>query len=234
MTRLTDDRGFTLVETLLAAALGIVILFAAGGLIEVAARSERATSDRVQAVARGRLVMELMTRPLRSQVCVSDTQPALLVAEDDQVSVVASLAEAPEVSGQLQLDQRTLRFEPIDGSDTEGRIVEEVFPGTGTPPTVAFATEPSSRRVLVDRVSRTQPGAPIFRYHRYNADTAPEVDLLATPVPFEQRQVTVRIDVAFDSYPDRGGDPARRTVYKDQVFSRTADPTDPTRSPKCI
>jgi type II secretory pathway pseudopilin PulG len=233
MSRLRQQDGFTLVEVLVACTLGIVVLFAAGGLIQVAAQSERRTSDRVQAVQRGRLVLDLMTQQLRSLVCLGRGQPAVLSAGPDEVVFVASLAAAPAASGQLQLDQRTLRFEPAAGEPDVGRIVEEVRPGTGVPPAVTFATQPSRTRVLVQRVSRVAPGAPVFRYHRYDTAATAALVELAPPVALADRERMVRIDVAFDSHPDAREDARLKTTYADQVFLRTSDPSDPTRTFQC-
>lgn len=242
MKQLRSEDGFTIVELLIACSLGLVILFAAAGLMELAATSHKQTTDRVQAVQRGRLTLDLMTRQLRSQVCLAATNTtpgqnaSLQVGEGDQVSFYASLSSAPTTSGVLQIDRRTLRFEPSAGNPQEGRIVEQVFAGTGTalPQFPGYPATPTSTRVLADKVRRATPGAPIFRYFKYNANASGDTVELAAPVSATDREIAVRIDVAFDAYPDAGGDPERRTVFTDQAYVRTADPTDPLRSPKCL
>ena len=71
----SDERGFTLPELLIAMAIGLIVLLAAFMLLDraVSARPGRRPPGRLQ---RGRLAMELITRQLRSQVCLGDaTEP---------------------------------------------------------------------------------------------------------------------------------------------------------------
>ena len=229
----SDEGGFTLIETLMACVVGIVILAAAGGLLQMAARSQRLTSERVSATQRGRLVMDQMTRQLRSQTCLGSGKPSLASGTGDEVVFYGSLNPTPTTSGQLQIDERTLRFEPLAGDPTTGRIVQVVRPGVGKPPSVDFTTKPAVTTVLIDRVSRTAPGQPIFTYWKYDKDFSPQMLPVAVPASLADRELTVRVDIAFHSYPDGGGTKLR-TPFFDQAFVRTADPTDPEHSPKCI
>jgi prepilin-type N-terminal cleavage/methylation domain-containing protein len=231
MRALRDERGFTLVEMLVASFVGVIILFAAFSLIDAASSSQRKTDARIEAVQRGRTAMEVITRQLRSQICLGQGKPSLLAGESDRVVFYASLDKAPTRSGILQIDERTLRFESTGGN--RGRIIEEVRRGTGTPPNVTFPSSPSTSRVVVADIERAGSGAPIFRYFKYDAPNSPNMVELSRPVASSQRDLTVRVDVAFDSYP-KGGEGNARVVYADQAFIRTADPTDPEHSPKCI
>jgi type II secretory pathway pseudopilin PulG len=237
MSRLRSEHGFTLIETLVAGAVGLFILTAAGGVLMMAQAAQKKTAERITAVQNGRTVMDLMTRQLRSQVCLGHgsnnvERPAIDVAEPDRVVFFSSLSTAPTVSGQLDIDQHTLRFVPSAGDPNVGRIEQVVTQGLGTPPDMTFPG-PTRTTVLVNRVSRPTASAPIFRYWKYSAQNSPVMTELATPVPLAERQLLVRVDIAFDSYPD-SGNAKQKTAFADQAFVRTADPTDPEHSPKCI
>jgi hypothetical protein len=116
---------------------------------------------------------------------------------------------------------------------SRGSIVERVYPVTGTPPDVTPASTASSVRTLVQGIARV-PGTPVFRFYKYDAATSPGVVLLTTPVDVTGRQLTVRVDVSFDSFPEGSDDARLNTVFSGRTFVRTADPTDPEHSPKCI
>lgn len=239
--RLRSESGFTLIELMLAMTLGLLVLGAAGVLLSVASTTQRKTSDRLEAVGKGRLVIDQMTSQLRSQVCIGPSDPdgrnaAIQDATGDSVTFYASIASAPTRSGIIQIDKRTLRFVPTAPGASTGQLVEDVYTGTqataGTPPT--FPVNPSRTRVLAPEVSRGAPGAPIFRFFKYRSDLSPQTVELTPPINIADRELMVRVDIAFDAYPAAGADPNLRTVFADQAYVRTADPTDPTRTPKCI
>jgi len=62
----SDESGFTLPELLTAIVIGMVVLMAAFMLLDRTVASTARVSDRQEAVQRGRLTMELITRQLRS------------------------------------------------------------------------------------------------------------------------------------------------------------------------
>lgn len=241
MSRLRDDSGFSLVELMVASMLGIIILAASLSVMDFGARSQKATADRIDSVANGRLVLEQVSRQLRSQLCpgiTTDGQetPALEVAEDDRVVFYASLAEAPTQSGRLTIQRRELQFVPASAGANRGALVERVVTGTvpsgGT--TMTFTGTPVERTLAPD-VGRVSNGQPLFTYHKYLATQSPKTVKLTTPVTDRnQRALVVRIDIAFDAMPSRSTDTKLRTVYQEQTFVRTADPTDPEHSPKCL
>ena len=81
-----------------------------------------------------------------------------------------------------------------------------------------------------------QPGTPFFRYYAFvgNDPAKPEL-LLQTPLSATDMARAVKIEVAFDSRPSkRAAQPNRiDTSFENEIFVRTADPTDPEHSPQC-
>jgi prepilin-type N-terminal cleavage/methylation domain-containing protein len=65
----SGERGFTLVEMLVAMSIGVVILLAAFTLLDRSFTTSAQIADRQEGLQRGRQAMELITRQLRSQVC---------------------------------------------------------------------------------------------------------------------------------------------------------------------
>ncbi|MDQ8043537.1 MAG: prepilin-type N-terminal cleavage/methylation domain-containing protein [Solirubrobacteraceae bacterium] len=76
-----EDDGFTLVELMTAIVIGVVIIAAAFGAASAAARLQNKTSNRIDAINRGRNAMEAMTQAIRSQQCAFGTRPMLWASD---------------------------------------------------------------------------------------------------------------------------------------------------------
>lgn len=235
MNPLHDESGFTLTELLVAMTVGIVVLFGALGLLETTTQLSAKTTDRVEATAGARRGMDLVTRQLRSQVCLSgdaaSPQPALIEASPTAITFYASLA--PE-SATLTIQKRTVEYLPGAGGNP-GRISETVLTGTGIRPDVDFSVATPVTRTIVDRV--VPDGAtPIFRYYKL-VDTpgpsygTPALITAAAPLPLSERQRTAQIEVNFAV---RGRKPATLVALSNKVYVRTANPTKPELSPVCL
>ena len=92
MTRLRSQDGFTLPELLTAMAMGTIILLGAFGLLDTAMRRTSETQLKVEATQRGRQALDLVTRQLRSQVCLDTATPAVLEATPTSVTFYADLS----------------------------------------------------------------------------------------------------------------------------------------------
>jgi len=238
-----DESGFSLVELLTAVSIGLVIMFAAMTLLDLSAKGQRRTADRVEAVQSGRILMDQIVARLRSQLCPGTAtsgveDPAVQIAEKDRIAFYGSFAGAPTVSGRVQLQRREISFVPT--SSDRGNVVERVWnaPYTSTNPKPVpppITATPDSVRTLATNIAREKSGIAFFRYRKYNAPNSPDMTELTAPVTDpDARALIVQVDVAFDAFPAVGADSRLRTSYVDQAFVRTADPTDPTHSPRCL
>ena len=86
MRRVRSQEGFTLTELLIAMTAGMVILLAGFGLLETVLKRTGETQLRVEATQRGRQALDVMTRQLRSQVCLNATTPAVAAATANSVT----------------------------------------------------------------------------------------------------------------------------------------------------
>ena len=232
--RLQSQEGFTLVELLCALTVGMIIMFAAFNLIDATTRGQKTVESRLDANARGRLVMEQLTRQLRSQVCIGKGIATMLEATDTKATFYASVApyDPANPSAMPTVQRRTLEFVP-DGTTGRGSIVETVITATGTAPEYSWAAAPVVRTIASDVAPVT--GKPIFRFYKYDPDLSPNVQLLTPPISEGNRQIIVQVQTAFQAFATNGRDSdAISTILENKVTVRTADPTDPTRSPKCI
>jgi prepilin-type N-terminal cleavage/methylation domain-containing protein len=231
----SDESGFTLPELLTAIVIGMVVLMAAFMLLDRTVASTARISDRQEAVQRGRLTMELITRQLRSQVCLADDTP-ILAGDDNSVRFYANLSSNPNTA-----QQRALRYVA-----SEKRIYEDVYNGTGTYPALTFPSSPTTSKELLrpvaqanEKVGSTMVARPIFRYYRYNPlKTTGELQQLATPLTATTTSQVVMVNIAFATLPirkvERTTDVKDATTFASDVYVRQADPTKPTEGPACL
>lgn len=226
LRRARSESGHTLMELVVAMAIGMGILLIAFHLLDRSLGLTREVSDRVDAVQRGRLAMDTMTRQLRSQVCLG-AQAALVSASGDSVTFYSNLTAA----GVPEKD--TFTFDEAAGKLTQTRLL-----GTNAAPNTTFTT-PARVNTLLNNAARNgaSPTAnPVFTYYGFDASSPPKAVLQLTPMPLTQlqREHTARIVISFVSRPLQAKTTTKRAaVLTDEIFVRSADPNDPAPVPKC-
>jgi prepilin-type N-terminal cleavage/methylation domain-containing protein len=224
----SDQRGFTVVELLVATTIGVGVLLGAFALSSSFQHAQTKVSDRSDAIARGRTAMEQIVQQLRSQVCLGPGYPAITYGDGSRVVFYADLENRAFVP-----EQRELRF-------ASGSITERAFRGTqtGGQPPFTFDTTPWRTRVVLDHTQlQRSSGAdvPFLRYYTFDgSDPIRPSRLLATPLSAEDAARVVQITVAYGSLASRGGSATTAEPFTANVYVRTADPADPDHSPLCI
>jgi hypothetical protein len=234
------EAGFTLVEVLTAMTIGIVVLLATFDILDVSAKHYGKVDDRVDVVARGRLGMEAITQQIRSQVCLGPGKPAMQSGTNTSMSFVADLggeAFQPEI--------RNLTYTPPSGS-TGGYITETAYSSTGTPPNVTFASTPYRTRRLVDNITQAKDsvGNPVAVFTYYGFTPSPSTPTYLQTVPLDTDPThtasadsaarTVRILISYQVLAAHAQNSSVAVPFQNYVYVRTADVTDPTRSPLCL
>jgi prepilin-type N-terminal cleavage/methylation domain-containing protein len=225
--RLSDERGFSLPELLVAMFIGMIILLAAFMLLDRSFSASGQIADRTEALQRGRLTMNLITRQVRSQVCVGTAAP-MVAGSDNSLTFYGDLSD-----GSQQIKKRTLAFDP--NTDT---ITESVITGAGTYPTLTF-TSAATTAPLLTKVKAVLDGTTaraMFRYYGYKVGGAPgELEALATPLSASSLTRVALIKVAFRSFAARNvTNDKDSAVLEDDVYVRVATPTDFANGPQCI
>ena len=188
----SDQSGFTLPELITAMGIGLIVLLAAFMLLDRAVSGSTRLADRQEAVQRGRLTMELITRQLRSQVCLGQAQP-ILAGDDNSVTFYSNLSSNPNSA-----QKRSLRYVAA-----EKRLYEDVDNGTGTFPSLTVPAAPSQSREMLKPMTQTTEKVgsafvirPIFRYYKYvNNTTTGALQLLTTPLSAADAPDVVMITV---------------------------------------
>ena len=231
LARLRSQRGFTVVEVLVAATIGSVVMVTIFTLLDGSLKQSNGVNARIDSTQRGRVAMETMTRELRSQVCFSPnsgTPVSLTYADAYKVTFYAFNG-----SGTFRPDRRTLWWDTNSDS-----LKETIEPGVGTPVT-SFGTPVT--RVLATNVkppANASGGSdPVFTYAKDDG-----TNLTTVPLSSANLSVVAVINMAFRTYTGVTGAQSANTntvqgtytSYESQVFARTADPnglagsTDPT------
>ena len=224
--RLSDERGFTLIELLVAMVIGLVVLMAAFMVLDRTISASGQVADRSEALQRGRQAMELVSRQLRSQVCVGNTKP-IISASDNSISFYADMSD-----GTTPIKQRTLSY-----SSTTDIITESVVTGSGTYPTLTF-TGTATSTPLLTKVKQIQDTGlrPIFRYYGYQTGTTNGTLVqLTAPLSASDLGRVALIKVGFRAFANRPiSNDKDSAVLENDVYTRTAVPTQLQGAPECI
>jgi type II secretory pathway pseudopilin PulG len=225
-----DQVGMTLVELTVGMAIGLVVTFASLAVLQRASTASNEVIDRQDAIQRGRLAMEQITRQLRSQVCLGESAEPISYGDDVRVTFYADLSD-----GSQNVARRTLTFAPA----APGRITEDVYGGSGVYPDLTFGSTPTKSHVLLNGAKRVKSGVtdvPIFRYYAFlPGSPTGDLELLPTPLSATNASRTVMVRIAFVAMPERTVPrDLDSTTLQSDVFVRLADPTRPLEGPRCL
>jgi type II secretory pathway pseudopilin PulG len=229
----SNQSGMTLVELTVGMAIGLVVTFASLAVLQRAEVASNEIVDRQDAMQRGRLAMEQITRQLRSQVCLGESAEPITYGDGTSITFYGDLSD-----GSQNIAKRTLAFTAPAGA-TPGKIREYTYAGVGSYPNLTFPGTPTTSRVLLNgakQVVASSASQPIFRYYAFQPGS-PNGDLLqlSTPLSAADASRTVMVRIAFVSLPERTKPrDFDSTTLQNDVYVRLADPTRPVEGPRCI
>jgi type II secretory pathway pseudopilin PulG len=235
IARLRRQDGFTLPELLITISMSMIIALAAFGLLETAIKRTGETQARVEATQRGRQALDVMTRQLRSQVCLSATVPAMVEASPLKAVFYVDLTDGSKPLAE-RVEKRELIYE-----SAKNRIIERAFVAIpGQNPTV-FPASPTRTKVLLEHATpgRWNPAVSdtVFRYYAFGTSTPPQPNVeLVNPADTTALGRIARIEIAYVSNagkPNAANPPRGSMDLHDQVYLRAADPNDPAPYPTC-
>ena len=220
------QEGFTLVELLVATAVGMVIVLAALAILDLGIKQAGKVADRSDSAQRARVAMYEVATQLRSEVCLNQSTPPIASGSPYAVSFY-TFTSAGKVTPELH---------SISLNSTNQSLVEQDW--TGNPPNPA--APPARTKVLLSNVT-PPPGtnAPIFSYYGFQqaADGSVTWDspLPATLGAADLAKVA-RVSISFTTLPSPNGavqasPSAPSTTLTEDVLSRMADPNDPSNGP---
>jgi type II secretory pathway pseudopilin PulG len=240
--RLRDDAGFTVTELLLALAISMIVATAALTILDVTLKRVGEVDQRVDSTQRGRMLMDTMTRELRSQICMTTDVPPIRETLEQTVNgsyrqSVAFYSDLTDGRTNAVPEMRTLTYD-----DRSRTITEEVRQGTGIPPAVTYG-QPVSRVIGTNvqrEIAADGTAIPIFSYFGFTTatPTTPATPTLGLPNAMANGGANVkmvsRVALRFRMLPTSRNNATRTsTVFADDVYVRAADPNDPAPIPTC-
>jgi prepilin-type N-terminal cleavage/methylation domain-containing protein len=228
----TDEAGFSLMELVMAMALGSIILTAVMTLFITGVKSSAKVTDRVEAQQRAQVAMDRVTTLLSSQVCLNAATPPIVTG-----STASSVTFYGDLKGaSTQPDQYRITWDP-----TARTLTETKWKATGNLPSTITYTEPKSRviaRGVLQGADDSGVVAPVFRYYRFETNgtvnLANPVVIPATGITAADAGNVVQVGVTFLVVSDRTQrDDARATSLTGQALAGSADPASPIAGPNC-
>jgi prepilin-type N-terminal cleavage/methylation domain-containing protein len=215
VTRLRRQDGFTLVELLVVMMIGGIVLTGVASLMQVVMRQTSGIVGRTDASQRGRLVLDRMTRELRSQVCLDLGHPSARPAlESAGVNSVTFFTDTSD--GSLAPIRRTLAYDA-----TNLQILETEYPPTtaaGFAPT-AFSTTPRTKVLLKNVIA---PATGLFSFKKYTGAGKYDTDTedVGIPVAAADLAAIARITITMDVRPANARNNNVLTRLEDSVLVR--------------
>jgi type II secretory pathway pseudopilin PulG len=229
--RLRCQRGFTLIEMVVACFTGMIVLLALLNLLDSAQTASSRTVARVDGTQRGRVAMEQVTQRLRSQICLGANLP-LITTDATSPSDANSITFYSDLgNGSDFLPEKRRLY--VSGTDLKERIIA----GTGLPPATVFTAAPRDRTIAQNIKPAVQNGAnlPYFRYYAFDNATVPQPTVeLKPPLTAADPKNIVQVVVAFRV--GSGREDRVDANFVNGIYSRAADPGSPDpnrRGPQC-
>ena len=209
--RLREERGFTLIELMVSAVVGTVIMLVAYGLLDATVRAFGSSGDRTEVAARGRIALDALTQRLRSPVCLTPNGASAVIAGD-----ATSIQFWSDTSGS---DFRTGNPQPVVRElDFAGGVLTERVRAT-------VGGTVTQQREIATGVSPFG-STPYFRYWRLSDIATPprRADVgLTTPLATADLPRVARISVSFQVDPRSGGDPKSAAQFQNDIYMRSID-----------
>lgn len=187
---MSDERGFTLIELMITAAVGIGLMLSVFTIVDITMNNSASVAARVDANQRARPVMQRLMDELHSACLAANSAPILAGSTSNSISFHHQTGSA--VSPVPEKHVVTL------SGDT---LAQTEYPSNGgEPPNWTFSGTPSSTRQLLAGVRQAEldPGGtvPVFRYYD---DSGGAVSTTPLPVPLDSTTAkrVVQVIVAF-------------------------------------
>jgi prepilin-type N-terminal cleavage/methylation domain-containing protein len=250
LTRLDDERGMTLPEVLVAMVCAVILSLAAFALVDVVMARSGEVNARVDTTQRARGAMDDVTRSLRSQVCVTRSDPTVMTAarsvfsaSKTQVVFFAETSSESYTATNSTMPIPTLRTLSMQGTTLKETVrpgnIDITKPGLNAI-TFASATGERTRSVLTDVKLATDPATgadvPLFRYYAWNTATkAPDtlLDPGSGSLTESQLQQVAKIAVSYRVQPTIKSAKRGSIVLQNDITVRSVDPNSSTPKPIC-
>lgn len=195
-----DERGMTLVELLVAMAIGGAVLAAALTMFLSGMGGAATVQDRSEAAQRARIGFDRVTTLIGAQVCngVTNAGAPVVAADQNSVRFTANLGGTDDIPTGYEL-----RYDSASQS-----LYEYEYPLTGSENVAGYrswATAWTARRKLLERAV-PESGTNVFRYYAATdatSGTYTELSPSGAALGADERARVLRVDLALRILPTR-------------------------------
>jgi len=232
-TRLRGERGFTLIEALVAMLAGVIVTGATFSILDISLKQTTHIADRVSADQRGRIGMEKILQELHSSCVSIGANPIQAESTGTNIKFLSRRSSSSEpyfttmTEHEISLSGETLQdasYQSNGGSEA----VKWKFPET-----------PTSTATLLTGVTQSAKGAtPLFQYYslKYKEGKL-QTESLKTPLTTSEVSETAQVTVSFTTASESGtlsGRPGDGQVeLSDTVALRLTPTTEVGRNEPC-
>jgi type II secretory pathway pseudopilin PulG len=165
LRRLHDERGFTLIEALVAMVTGMAVSLALFAILESAAHQSGRINDTAQASQLGRTTLTKMIEELHT-ACYAFEDPPILKASTPNKLVVENIESKKAEPEQARIDELTY-------DSTAKTLTDFRYENTGGEyPTYTYSGypgKPTSKVWRAENVTETAAGKGLFSYYEYGS-----------------------------------------------------------------
>lgn len=251
-----SERGFTLIETLVAILTGIIVMLVLFTILEVSIKQSKRLSDVSEASQLGRVAMNHVVDELHS-VCLSEGfAPVQPESSENQLIVVNGYSEAAEVPT-VGTFASGVRKDKIVYSPSAKTLTDYTYYATGSPKAgeYTFASTPSpSTGVLlgkdITQMTVVKGGKevkqPVFQYYAYSTSAATSTSTASSQLKEETllkegetlstttAPTVAAVDVSFSAGPLDGEEKGRLAPLTSEVaFAFEAPNIEATEDKPC-
>lgn len=174
LTSLHSERGFTLIETLVAMVTGVIVTGALFAILEVSMHQSARISDVAQATQLGRTTMTHIIDEMHSACISQGFKPVQKESTPTKLVFVNGYSEAAEVPSTGVTSSTGVRKDEIVWDKTSGNLTDNVYFSTAETGAGEYSWATAKPVRIGEHISQSVKGAeklPIFTYYEYAKET---------------------------------------------------------------
>lgn len=162
--RLAGERGFTLIEVLVAMVAGIIVTGALFAILEVSLKQNARITDRVQAQQLGSTAMTRIIDPLRSGCFSREAAPVQAGSTGNKLIFTTAFSEATTPANSEV-------FKQIVNYESHKLTINSKKATGGSWPTYTSWEEPGKTTTIAENVYMASPRTAPFTYYKYGKES---------------------------------------------------------------
>jgi len=193
---LRSERGFTLIELMIAMSLGIVVSTALMAVVIVSIHFSSSNQDRIDANDQGRIAMQRIVQALDSS-CIAATTPPIVGGATNNATSITFYSN----TGSTTPDSPTIEPSEVTVSLTGGALVMQTATWkTGTGASSWTFNSPTSYTLLA-HAAQTGGTTPVFQYFGYGSGGAMSTTAYGVPLSAANAATTAMVEINFQALP---------------------------------